>query len=160
MLSKINVFQSTVVAKTSCKNVETLRRKNDLSCFKSLLVTGLWDTILTSLCSSLPFKVPPSFEHGLVLLATLIRGEGDIKSTRSWTGDLSQNTVQCHKYFFKQVVAKTAIKIFTSLCPKLLGCTVEFDKTLLLKLMKKPESGTASQRSLISLDLPCVIVHD
>ena len=28
-------------ATTSCKNVETLPRKNDLSCFKSLLVTGL-----------------------------------------------------------------------------------------------------------------------
>ena len=36
-------------ATTSCKNVETLPRKNDLSCFKSLLVTGLWDIILTSL---------------------------------------------------------------------------------------------------------------
>ena len=38
-----------VLATTSCKNVETLPRKNDLSCFKSLLVTGLWDIILTSL---------------------------------------------------------------------------------------------------------------
>ena len=28
-------------ATTSCKNVETLPQKNDLSCFKSLLVTGL-----------------------------------------------------------------------------------------------------------------------
>ena len=37
--------------------------------------------------SSLPFKVvPPSFEYGLVLLATLIRGGGGITSTRSWTG--------------------------------------------------------------------------
>jgi len=35
-------------ATTSWKNVETLARKNDLSCFKSLLVTGLWDMILTS----------------------------------------------------------------------------------------------------------------
>ena len=26
---------------TSCKNFETLRRKNDLSCFKSLPATGL-----------------------------------------------------------------------------------------------------------------------
>ena len=53
------------VATTSCKNVETLSRKNNLSCFKSLLVTGLWDKILTSLLP--PFKVvPPSFEHGLV----------------------------------------------------------------------------------------------
>ena len=34
---------------TSCKNVETLPRKNDLSCFKSLLVTSLWDILLTSL---------------------------------------------------------------------------------------------------------------
>ena len=38
---------------TSCKNVETLRRKNDLSCFKSLLVTGLRGIILTSLLPSI-----------------------------------------------------------------------------------------------------------
>ena len=50
--------------------------------------------------SSLPFKVvPPSFEYGLVLLATLIRGGGGITSTRSWTGHLCQNTVRCLKYF-------------------------------------------------------------
>ena len=36
--------------------------------------------------------------HGLVLLATLIRGEGGVKSTRSWTGHLSQNMVQCLNY--------------------------------------------------------------
>ena len=72
--------------------------KNNLSCFKSLLVTGLWDKILTPLLP--PFKVvPPSFEHGLVLLATLKRGGGEVTSTRSWTGHLSQNTVQCLKYF-------------------------------------------------------------
>ena len=36
---------------------------------------------------SLPFKVvSPSFEHGLVLLATLIRGRGGITSTSSLTG--------------------------------------------------------------------------
>ena len=68
---------------------ETLRHsheKNNLSCFKSLLLP--------------PFKVvPPCFEHGLVLPATLKRGGGGITSTRSWTGNLSQNTVQCLKYF-------------------------------------------------------------
>ena len=43
---------------------------------------------------SLPFKVvPPSFEDGLVLLATLMWGGGGIASTRSWTGHLIQNTV-------------------------------------------------------------------
>ena len=48
------------------------------------------------------FKVvPPSFEHGLVLLATLIRGGGGggVTSTRLWRGHLCQNTVQCLKYF-------------------------------------------------------------
>ena len=39
------------VAKTC--SVETLRRENDLSWFKSLLVTGLWAKILTSLLPSL-----------------------------------------------------------------------------------------------------------
>ena len=58
------------------------------------------------------------------------------------------------------VVAKTAIKIFTSLCSNLLACKFKFDKTLLLKLMEKLETGTASQCSLIRLDLPCAIVHN
>ena len=31
---------------TSSKKVETLSRENDLSCFKSLLVRGLWDIII------------------------------------------------------------------------------------------------------------------
>ena len=85
-------------ATTSCKNVKTLPRKTDLSYFKSLLVTRLWD--IHSPPSSPPFRVvPPSFEHGLVLLATLIRGGEGITSTRSWTGHLSQNMVQCLKYF-------------------------------------------------------------
>ena len=65
------------VAKTC--SVETLWRENDLSWFKSLLVTGLWAKILTSLLP--PFKVvPPSFEHSLVLLATLIRGGGGLQA--------------------------------------------------------------------------------
>ena len=38
-----------VSATTSYINVETLPCKNDLSYFKSLLVTGLWDIILSSL---------------------------------------------------------------------------------------------------------------
>ena len=58
------------------------------------------------------------------------------------------------------VVAKTAINIFTSSCSNLLGCKFKFDKTLLLKLMEKLETGTASQCSLIRLDLPCAIVHN
>ena len=33
---------------TSCKNVEVCPWKNDLSCFKLLLVIGLWDKTLTS----------------------------------------------------------------------------------------------------------------
>ena len=41
----------------------------------------------------------PGFEYGFVLLATLIRGEGGITSTRSWTGHLCQYMVQCLKYF-------------------------------------------------------------
>ena len=36
-------------ATTSYKNVETRRRKFDLFCFKSQLLTGLWDVTLTSL---------------------------------------------------------------------------------------------------------------
>ena len=43
------LYVEVLIAATSCKNVETLPWKNDLSCRKSLLVTGLWDIILTSL---------------------------------------------------------------------------------------------------------------
>ena len=96
--SGCKILHTVEKATTSCKNVETLSRKNNLSCFKSLLVTGLWDKILTFPLP--PLKVvPPSFEHGLVLLATLKRGGGGVTSTRSWTSHLSQNTVQCLKYF-------------------------------------------------------------
>ena len=44
----------------------------------------------THLPPTAPFKVaPPSFEHALVLLATLVRGGGQ----------LSRNEVQCLQYF-------------------------------------------------------------
>ena len=44
----------------------------------------------THLPPTAPFKVaPPSFEHALVLLATLVRGGGH----------LSRNEVQCLQYF-------------------------------------------------------------
>ena len=42
-------FELPRSATTSCKNVEKLRRKTDLSSFKSLLVTGLRDIIMISL---------------------------------------------------------------------------------------------------------------
>ena len=54
-LSKISrsgptgVWAGYAPATTSCKNVEKLPRKNNLSCFKSLLATSLWDITLTSL---------------------------------------------------------------------------------------------------------------
>ena len=34
-----------------------------------------------------------------------MEGGGGVTSTRSWTGHLSQNTVQCLKYFCNMVVA-------------------------------------------------------
>ena len=37
----LKAWNFTLVATTSCKNVETHPQKNDLSCFKSLLVTRL-----------------------------------------------------------------------------------------------------------------------
>ena len=46
--------QSDNDATTSCKNVETPPRKSNLSCFKWLPVTGLWDKIVTPLL--LPFQ--------------------------------------------------------------------------------------------------------
>ena len=48
-LRKFGSIHSRNLGTTSCKNVETLPRKNNLSCFKSLLVTGLWDITLASL---------------------------------------------------------------------------------------------------------------
>ena len=48
-LRKFGSIHSTNLGTTSCKNVETLPRKNNLSCFNSLLVTGLWDITLASL---------------------------------------------------------------------------------------------------------------
>ena len=78
----LKAWNFTLVATTSCKNVETHPQKNDLSCFKSLLVTRLWDIILASL---LP---PPS--HSKLFLR---KGQRNITSTRSWTGHLCQSQV-------------------------------------------------------------------
>ena len=49
LILKCHWFEATCT--TSCKNVETFRQKNELSCFKLLHVTRLWDIciILTSL---------------------------------------------------------------------------------------------------------------
>ena len=92
-------------ATTSCKNVETLKRKHDLSCFKSLLVTSLWDIILTFLfpsiqsCSSKFWAwscIASNFDKGWRWGGG---GGGEVTRTRSWTGHLCQDTVQCLKYF-------------------------------------------------------------
>ena len=53
------ILKQQPLAKTC--SVETLRRENDLSCFKSLLVAGLWPKILTSL---LPFLQSCSSKFG------------------------------------------------------------------------------------------------
>ena len=70
-------------ATTSYKNVETLPRKNNLSCFKSLLVTGLWDITLTSLLPPIQ-SCSSKFWACLVMLATLIKG---------WRGDHKHKTI-------------------------------------------------------------------
>ena len=63
-----------------------------------VLVTGLLDITLTSLLPPIQ-SCSSKFQYGLLLLVTLIRGGGGITSTRSWTGHLCQNTVQCLRYF-------------------------------------------------------------
>ena len=76
------------------QNVEALWRKTGLFYLKLLLVTLLWD-IKLPYPPSPPPPPPPSkvahlsFEHGLLLLPTLYRGEGGITSTRSWTGHMN-----------------------------------------------------------------------
>ena len=74
----LKAWNFTLVATTSCKNVETLPRKNDLFCFKSLLVTGLWDIILTSLlppiqsCSSIRGRgTSQAQDHGQAVYAKI-----------------------------------------------------------------------------------------
>ena len=74
----LKAWNFTLVATTSCKNVETLPRKNDLFCFKSLLVAGLWDIILTSLlppiqsCSSIRGRgTSQAQDHGQAVYAKI-----------------------------------------------------------------------------------------
>ena len=86
------------IATTSCKNAETLPRKNDFSCFKSLLVTGLWDITLTSLLPHFQ-SCCSKFWVRSCIASNFDKGWRGITSTRSWTGYLCQNTVQCLKYF-------------------------------------------------------------
>ena len=72
-------------------------KKNDPSCFKSLLVTGLWDIIQTSLLPSIPRCSSKSWAWSSA--CSFDKGWRGITSTRSWTGHLSQNTAQCLKIF-------------------------------------------------------------
>ena len=75
----------------------------------SLLVTGLRDTILTSLPPSIQ-SCSSKFWAWSCIASTLIRGGGGFTSTRSWTGHLSQNTVQCLKYYCNRLqLARTRI---------------------------------------------------
>ena len=56
---------------------DTHKKKQSVLLQIAAIVTGLWDKVVTPLLPSPPFKVvPPSSEHGLVLLATLKRGGG------------------------------------------------------------------------------------
>ena len=73
-------------------------KKNDLSYFKSLLVTGLWDIIQTSLHPSIPRCSSKSWAWASIA-CSFDKGRRGITSTRSWTDHLSQNTAQCLKIF-------------------------------------------------------------
>ena len=90
------ILKQQPLAKTC--SVETLRRENDLSCFKSLLVTGLWAKILTSLLPS-PQSCSSKFGAWSCTASNFDKGWRGITSIRSWTGHLCQNTVRCLKYF-------------------------------------------------------------
>ena len=105
--SKCGLLSITRNATTSCKNVKTLPRKNDLSCFKSLLITGLWDIILTSL---LPFIQSCSSKFWVwpCIASNFDKGWRGDTSTRSWTGHLWQNTV------VSQVLLQLVVAHFTS----------------------------------------------
>ena len=74
---------------TGCKNVKTLRRKPDLYYFKSLLVTRLWDIILTSLLPSIQ-SCPSKFWAWSCIASNLDEGWRGITSTRLSAGHLNQ----------------------------------------------------------------------
>ena len=124
-------------ATTTCKNFETLPRKNDLSCFKSLLVTGLWDIILTSLlppiqsCSSKFWVwscIASNFDKGW-------RGDHKHKiMDRPFMpkyGTVSQVLLQLVVAFTSPDVISTSPRCF-------LTSRIDFIVLLLFELLKKP----------------------
>ena len=68
-----------------------------------LLVTGLWDTILTSLLPPIQ-SCSSNFLAWPCIASNFNMGWRGVTSTRSWTGHLSQITVQCLKYFCNCIV--------------------------------------------------------
>ena len=86
-------------ATTSCKNIETLRRKTTF-----LTSNRCWSQV----CETQLTDLPPPF-HSKMFLQVLSmqssiafsfdKGWREITSTRSWTDHLSQNTAQCLKIF-------------------------------------------------------------
>ena len=82
----LKAWNFTLVATTSCKNVETHPQKK-----RSFLLQIAAGYRSVRYNTDLP---PPS--HSKLFLH---KGKRNITSTRSWTGRLRQNTVQCLKYF-------------------------------------------------------------
>ena len=93
-------------ATTSCKNVETLRWKTDLSYFELLLVTYLWDIILTSIQSCYS-----KFWAWSCIANFLWYWEVGAHKHKI----ISQNKVQCLKYFYNCCTAVAAMIIEKSL---------------------------------------------
>ena len=93
-------------ATTSCKNVETLWWKTDLSYFELLLVTYLWDIILTSIQSCYS-----RFWAWSCIANFLWYWEVGAHKHKI----ISQNKVQCLKYFYNCCTAVAAMIIEKSL---------------------------------------------
>ena len=103
-----NINNSSSLRLQHCENVETLQRKNDLS----------WDVILTSLLPSTQSCSSKIWAWSYIA-SNFDKGWRGITSTRSWTGRLSQNTVQCLKYFFVIVPSALVLATTTFLATKM-----------------------------------------
>ena len=89
------------LATTCCKNVETLSRKK-----QRVLLQIAASHRSVRLNSDLPPLPPPpiqscssKFWAWSCIASNFEKGWRGVTSTRSWKGHLSQNTVQCLKYF-------------------------------------------------------------
>ena len=118
------------------QNVETLPRKNDLSCFKSLLVTGLWDIILTSLLPPIQ-SCSSKFWAWSCIASNFDKGWSGHHKHKSMDRPFIPKYGRVSQALLQLVVAFTSPDVISTSAKNVLTSRIDFIVLLSFELLKK-----------------------